>query len=135
MNEQRWWTLAIDGRPSAWRTTAEAALGHEEVWGGALPADGTPRHQRTRQWAELSIWYPALSPAAGAVPLTNLAQMPLGSVDLGGFPAQGRNLDFTSIGGDTGISGGSNVSHSYLQVKRFQDVWKGYRVIRSLVAQ
>lgn len=134
-SDQRWWTLAIDGRPSAWRSTAAAAAEQNMLWGGAFPSDGTPTDRRTRQWAELALWYPATAPAAGASSLRNLEPLQLTGVDLQGFPAIGRNVDMTSIGGDVGAVSGGTLSHSFLQLKRFREVWKGYRVIRELFKQ
>ena len=140
--EQKWWTLEVSGRPSAWRTTAEEEILTQQrgLWAGLEPL-GTadvPRDERiariTRTWAELATWYPALAPAAGASPVASLATPAhtLPGVNLRGFPAQGRNVDLTSIGGELGLVGGDLVSHSYLTVKAPAEVWRGYRVIRDL---
>jgi hypothetical protein len=135
IKEQKWWTLSIAGRPSPWRSTADASPEQNAVWGGASPADGTSTDKRTRQWAELGLWYPALSQAAAAAPLQRLATLPLAGVDIEGLPAEGRNIDMTTIGGDEGVSASGNLSHSYLQIKDFHEVWKAYRVVRALFAQ
>jgi hypothetical protein len=143
LDEQKWWTLELPGRPSWWRSTAEDHVIEQQrsVWNGRAP-DGTtlPEEERlkaiarrTRLWAELSIWYPALSASAGAVSLSDLNGDMTG-VDLLALPRQGRNIDFTGIGGGGGldIADGSNLSHSYMTVLPLHEVWRGYRVIRNI---
>ncbi len=134
--DQRWWTLAIAGRPSAWRSTAEAAAEQNGLWAGLSPQGNASTDERTRQWAELALWYPALSAAAGATSLENLNTLPLGNVELPqGVSATGRNVDFTRVGGDGGQSSAGSLSHSYMQILKYHEVWKAYRVMRGIFAQ
>ena len=103
VDEQKWWTLKIEGRPSPWQSTAGVAADQDAVWAASSPNGGGTTTARTRQWAELALWYPALSPAAGATSLTNLNALPLGNVELPPeVSAMGRNIDFTTIGGEGG---------------------------------
>jgi hypothetical protein len=146
LHQQKWWTLALPERPSWWRSTTEPDVLDQQrsVWNGRAP-DGaeltgearlTAIAKRTRLWAELAIWYPAVATAAGTVRLEPLqaASQTLSGVDLLSLTAHGRNIDFSDIGGAGGLSlsDGSNLSHSYLNVLPMHQVWRGYRVIRNL---
>src|SRR6185436_13574161 len=62
--EQKWWTLTVPARNSWWASTPAAVAEQDLVWGDAVPADGGSRARRSRQWAELAMWYPAMAPAA-----------------------------------------------------------------------
>lgn len=135
VEKQRWWTLTIAGRPSPWRSIQQTAEEQNALWGNLVPFvdEGAPptTDERSRQWAELALWYPALAPAAGAFPLANLSGP---SSTLVGLPVAGRNIDFTSVGGSAPRERGSSVSHSYLYAMKLHQVWKGFRAIRELFA-
>lgn len=76
--------------------------------------------------------YPALSVPAGAGPVTALDQT-IAGLDAYDFAVEGQNIDFEAVGGDIGPSGVLGTpSHSYLFIKRYSEVWKGYRVIQRL---
>jgi hypothetical protein len=133
IEQQKWWTLEIEGRPSAWRTTIEGAWEQNAVW------DDAQRHDPiVRRWAELALWYPALAPPAGAAPVAALSDQAVdGRVQglIEGLPHRGGNVDFSSIGGSEGPSATGTASHSYLQMKGFAEVWAGFRAIQTLLAQ
>jgi hypothetical protein len=125
LDRQKWWTLEVDGRPSAWQSTAQtpawvtALVGNDKAW--------------IRRRAEIALWYPALSPPAGVVPLSDLSQAIVG--DTGGLPTQGRNIDMSSVGGDRGPDATGTASHTYITMRKLHDVWRGYRAFRTVFAQ
>jgi hypothetical protein len=139
IDQQKWWTLAAEGRPSPWRSTSEPSIvfDQETIWGNSHPRDGASRHRRTREWAELALWFPELSPPAGVTTLEHLTQpvYTLSGVNLYDLEAQGRNIDFGKISGELGLVADGNESHSYMAIRRFPLVWKGFRVIKDLFKQ
>ncbi len=131
---QKWWTLEIDGRPSTWQTTVYGASQQNAVWGGES------HEAQARRWAELALWFPGMSFPAGAAPITSPSTtlgQDLFAINLYDLPHQGRNVDFTALGGDRGMDYQTNStpSHSYLLVSKYSQVWKGYRVLRGLFKQ
>ncbi len=134
---QRWWTLEVAGRANSWATTEAARHWQLEVWGGRSPVPGrngaaTPL-QRSREWAELAMWFPALSVPVGASAMPSLAQLTPPSLPFDSqIVVQGRNIDLTALGGDGGVTDEGTLSHSYMQVLRVDEVWKGFRVVRQL---
>jgi hypothetical protein len=125
LDQQKWWTLEVEDRPSPWQSTTQtpgwvsALIGNDKAW--------------IRQRAELAMWYPALSPPAGVVPLAALSQEMVG--DAGGLPVQGRNIDMSAVGGDRGPDATGTASHTYITMRRLHDVWRGYRAFRTVFAQ
>ena len=132
VGEQKWWTLAIPGRESPWRSTPDALADQRLVWDATRPA-GTTIEARTRQWAELAFWYPSLAPAAGAWPVPSLGGT---SSESHGLPMDGRNVDFTEIGTNNGVidsTAEGTLSHSYMVLRPLAEVWRGYLVFRDIL--
>jgi hypothetical protein len=133
----KWWTLATNGRASRWASTSESVARHLTIWGNLAPSDASPA-RRTRYWGELASWYPALSFAAGVAPLSSLSAFdPKLPLNFDGMVVQGRNVDFSRIGGtiEDGLEDGLVASHGYLNGRRFSVVWDGFQAIRQLFKQ
>ena len=125
LSRQKWWTLEIDGRPSPWKTSENTP-----AW--VLALTGGDR-QWIRRRAELAMWYPALAPPAGIVPLDALRGAPgVSGLDV---PSQGGNIDLTSVGADDRPNSKGTPSHSYMTMKKFYEVWKGFRAFRTAFEQ
>ncbi len=125
LSRQKWWTLEVDGRPSPWQTSKTTP-----AW--VLGLAGGDR-QWIRRRAELAMWYPALSPPAGVVPLDALTGAPgIPGLDV---PSQGGNIDLSTVGGKDGPNEKGTPSHSYMSMKKYQEVWKGFRAFQTAFEQ
>jgi FAD/FMN-containing dehydrogenase len=79
------------------------------------------------------MWYPALAPPAGIVPLDALNRAPgIPGLDV---PSQGGNIDMTKVGGAGGPNSSGTTSHSYMSMKKYHEVWNGFRAFRAAFAQ
>jgi hypothetical protein len=129
LGEQKWWTLEIDGRPVVWQTTETGAREQKDI--GVDPATA-------RRWAALALWYPALAPPAGVAPVDALQAVAIGgraSGKIEGLPHAGGNVNMSDIGGDDGPGSAGTASHSYMQMKKLHEVWKGFRAFQRLFAE
>lgn len=145
VEKQKWWTLEIQGRSNLWASTAAAEGAQQEVWAGEAPeghfvGDAPTTRGRTRQWAELSIWFPAVSKPVGANVSLALKARQIGGSAFGRLQflpdeVNGRNVSLTRIGGTAGIGAVGTASHSYLYMSRLANVWRGYKVFAALWAQ
>jgi hypothetical protein len=129
LGEQKWWTQEIDKRPVVWQTTEAGAT--EQLAVGIDPAEA-------RRWAALALWYPALAPPAGVMPLEALQGQEIDGTPVGqieGLHYAGGNVNLGPIAGEDGPSAAGTASHSYLQMKKFHEVWSGFRVLQRLFAQ
>ena len=50
-------------------------------------------------------------------------------------PSQGGNIDLTSVGADDRPNSKGTPSHSYMTMKKFYEVWKGFRAFRTAFEQ
>ncbi|MEP7215358.1 MAG: Ig-like domain-containing protein [Anaerolineaceae bacterium] len=146
--EQRWWTLQLSGRPNHWASVIESQGQQDSIWGSQMPVDVDTideivptREQRTREWAELSMWFPAVSAPVGAVVSPALASQdpPTGAafqrLQFGASDVRGRNVSFGAFGGSGKLAGAGTLSHSYLYIFKLAEVWRGYRSLAALFGQ
>jgi hypothetical protein len=125
LDQQKWWTLEIEGRHSPWQSSASVP-----PWVSAL-VEGDKSW--IRQHAVLAMWYPALAAPAGVVPLEALSKAIGG--DLEGLAAHGSNIDMSKVGGSAGPGATGTPSHSYLSMHKLPEVWKAFRAFRTVFAE
>ena len=111
-------TERVDDRSlQLWATLNVKAEGEESVW-----ADGNNHSNITRQWAELALWFPSLSAAAGTQAL-----------HLNGV----QDEDFSSYGGDDSgfdpLAALHVLSHGYMIDKPFYEVWGAHVRFKELL--